>query len=71
LKDVIDTKPTKIEKVKNIPFPKTRRKKVETFLNKWVSIKVTSKVIQPKCTNSQKISNMEWRLWRRGRQLKL
>jgi len=65
LKDVIDTKPAKIEKVKNIPFPKTRKKKLKHFLNKWVFIKVTSKVMQLKCTNSQKIPNVEWRLWRR------
>ncbi len=54
-----------------ISFPKTRKKKLKHFLNKWVFIKVTSKVMQLKCTNSQKIPNMEWRLWRRGRRLKL
>ncbi len=58
LKDVIDTKPAKIEKVKNLPCPKTRKNSWKHVWNKWVSIKVTSKVMQPECAISQKNSNI-------------
>jgi hypothetical protein len=63
--------PSRLSRWKIFLFQKPPRKKLKHFWNKWVSIKVTSKVMQPKCTNSQKNSNMEWRLWRRGRWLKL
>jgi hypothetical protein len=68
LKYVIDTKPTKIEKVKNLPCPKTRKNSGNMFETSGFPSKLHQKLCNPTVPSHQKNQTcMEWKLWRRGR----
>ncbi len=72
LKDVIDTKPTKIEKVKNLPCPKTRKTIGNMFETSGFPSKLHQKLCNPTIRSHKKIQTyMECKLWKRGRWLKL